>query len=261
MSKNSSALVLAATMVSAVCAQADNADMANKSNNPLNFAQGMNLEDYYTPKYYDSNIHTNELLMRGTLPIAPNDFIDVPQLLRATAPISTRPDPNGGYSTGEGDLNLYDVFLLKTEGVQLGIGPQITAPTADQDELGSGKWQAGLVAIAIDASPRGLLGALVQYQSSFAGDHDREHVETATFQPVVIHNLDQGWYVRSTAIWTFDLKNDTYYIPLGLGGGKVWKSGSNILNVFIEPQWTVERKGDALPQFTVFAGLNVTFDQ
>jgi hypothetical protein len=254
-----SALLLAVSITSAVCAQADNADTANKSNNPLNLAPGMNLLDYYTPKYYDSNIHTNDLLVRGTLPIAPNDFIGVPQLLRATAPISTRPDPHGGYSTGEGDLNLLDIFLLKTEGVQLGIGPQITAPYADKDELGTGKWQAGLAAIAIDSSPRGLLGALVQYQSSFAGDSDRPHVESATLQPFVIHNLDRGWYLRSTAIWTFDLKNDTHYIPLGLGAGKVWKSGANILNAFIEPQWTVERKGDGLPQFTLFAGINVTF--
>jgi hypothetical protein len=44
-----------------------------------------------------------------------------------------------------------------------------------------------------------------------------------------------------------------------LGGGKVWKSGFNILNVFIEPQWTVEKKGDDLPRFTLFAGINVTF--
>jgi hypothetical protein len=254
-----SALLLAASIASAGCAQADNADTANKSNNPLNLAPGMNLQDYYTPKYYDSNIHTNDLLVRGTLPIAPNDFIGVPQLLRATAPISTRPDPHGGYSTGEGDLNLFDIFLLKTEGVQLGIGPQITAPYADRDELGTGKWQAGLAAIAIDSSPRGLLGALVQYQSSFAGDSDRPHVESATLQPFVIHNLDRGWYLRSTATWTFDLKNDTHYIPLGLGAGKVWKSGSNILNAFIEPQWTVEHKGDGLPQFTLFAGINVTF--
>ncbi|WGK93238.1 hypothetical protein [Pseudomonas migulae] len=254
-----SVLLLAASITSAVCAQADNADTANKSNNPLNLAPGMNLQDYYTPKYYDSNIHTNDFLVRGTLPIAPNDFIGVPQLLRATAPISTRPDPHGGYSTGEGDLNLFDIFLLKTEGVQLGIGPMITAPYADKDELGTGKWQAGLAAIAIDSSPRGLLGALVQYQSSFAGDSDRPHVESATLQPFVIHNLDRGWYLRSTAIWTFDLKNDTHYIPLGLGAGKVWKSGSNILNAFIEPQWTVERKGDGLPQFTLFAGINVTF--
>ncbi|AVX89148.1 hypothetical protein [Pseudomonas sp. VE 196-7] len=253
------ALLLASSLAPAVCALANNAEEANKSNNPLNLAPGANLQDYYTPKLFDSNLHTNDALLRGTLPIAPNDFIGVPQLLRATMPISTRPDPHGGYSTGIGDLNLFDIFLLKTDGVQLGIGPQITAPTAAEDELGTGKWQAGLAAVAIDSSPRGLLGALVQYQSSFAGDHDRAHVETATLQPFIIHNLNKGWYLRSTGTWTFDLKNNTHYIPIGLGAGKVWKSGSNILNAFLEPQWTVERKGDGVPQFTLFAGINVTF--
>ncbi|WP_095128306.1 hypothetical protein [Pseudomonas sp. Irchel s3h14] len=141
MSKNAGAhaFLLAASMASAVYAHADNAETANKSNNPLNLAPGANLQDYYTPKLYDTNAHTNDILMRGTLPIAPNDFIGVPQLLRATVPISL------------------------------------------------------------------------------------------------------------------------VYIPIGFGGGKVWKSGTNILNVFVEPQWTVERKGDGLPQFTLYAGINVTF--
>lgn len=147
------AFMLASLLLPTFAAQADNADTANKSNNPLNLAPGANLQDYYTPKLYDSDAHTNDLLLRGTLPIAPSDFIGVPQLLRATLPLSTRPDPHSGYSTGIGDLNLFDIFLLKTDGVQLGIGPQITAPTAEHDELGTGKWQAGLAAIAIDGRP------------------------------------------------------------------------------------------------------------
>jgi hypothetical protein len=120
-------MLFAATLSPAFSATADNADTANESNNPLNFASGMTLQDSYTPRLYDTSAHTNDLLVRGTLPIAPNDFIGVAQLLRATAPISTRPDPHGGYTTGEGDLNLFDIFLLKTDGVQLGVGPQITA--------------------------------------------------------------------------------------------------------------------------------------
>lgn len=240
-------------------ALADNAELANKSNNPLNLAPGLNFQDYYTPDLYHSDAHSNDMLVRGTLPMAANSLVGVPQLLRATLPISTRPDPHGGYSTGIGDLNLFDIFLLKTEGVQFGLGPQITAPTAEYDELGTGKWQAGLAAVVIDSSPRGLLGGLLQYQSSFAGDHDRAHVETATFQPFIIHNLPKGWYLRSTGTWTFDLKNDTRYIPVGLGVGKASKVGSNIYNLFVEPQWTVDHKGAGLPKFTLFAGINITF--
>jgi len=86
MSNNSGthAFLLAASMTSAVHAHADNANTANKSNNPRNLAPGANLQDYYTPKLYDTNAHTNDVLMRGTLPIAPNDFMGMPQLLRAT---------------------------------------------------------------------------------------------------------------------------------------------------------------------------------
>jgi hypothetical protein len=257
--RRSGQVLFLSLLLPAGLASADNADTANKSNNPLNLAPGLNLQDYYTPDIANTNAHTNDLLLRGTLPIAPGDFIGVPQLLRATLPISARPDPHGGYSTGVGDLNLFDIFLLKTEGIQLGIGPQITAPTAAHDQLGTGKWQAGLAAIAIDSSPRGLIGALVQYQSSFAGDENRVHVESATLQPFLIHNLPKGWYLRSTGTWTFDLRNDTHYIPIGLGAGKAWKVGSTIFNAFVEPQWTVEHKGDGLPRFTLFAGLNITF--
>ena len=77
------AFLLVASMASAVYDHADNAETANKSNNPLNLAPGANLQDYYTPKLYD----TNNALMRGTLDIAPG----VRQLLHATQPISTRP--------------------------------------------------------------------------------------------------------------------------------------------------------------------------
>ncbi|RJG11150.1 hypothetical protein D3879_15475 [Pseudomonas cavernicola] len=252
-------LLLSATLLCNDVVLADNAEVANKANNPLNVAPSLNFQDYYTPELYGSDAHTNDFLVRGTLPILPNDLVGVPQILRVTAPVSTRPDPHQGYSTGLGDINLFDIFLLKQQGVQLGVGPLITAPTAEFDELGTGKWQGGLAAVAIDSSPRGLIGGLVQWQKSFAGDDQRDDVESATFQPFFIHNLPKGWYLRSTGTWTFDLEKDTYYIPVGLGAGKAWKAGTNIFNAFIEPQWTAFHDDDGLPQFTVFAGINVTF--
>lgn len=247
------------TALPALAENSDTAATANKSNNPLNPAPGLNIQDYYTPEIDGSNAHTNDFLVRGTLPIAPGDFIGVPQLLRATLPVSTRPDPDGGYSTNVGDLNLFDIFLLKTEGIQFGVGPLITAPTAKYDELGTGKWQAGLAAVAIHSAPKGVTGALIQYQTSFAGDDERKDVESVTFQPFIIHNLPKGWYVRSSGVWTYNLEDNTHYIPIGLGTGRAWKSGKNIFNAYVEPQWTVDHKGPMLPEFTVFAGFNITF--
>jgi hypothetical protein len=253
-----SAMSCAMAFSSAAYAQAS-ADDANKSNNPLNLAPSFNLQDYYTPSLFGVGGHTNDLLLRPTVPVGPLGPIGVPQIFRATVPISTRPDPSGGYNTGIGDINLFDIFLLSQSGVQIGVGPLITAPTATDPSLGTGKWQAGLAAVAISATPAHLLGALVQWQHSFAGQSGRPTTQSFTAQPFGIFNLPGGWYIRSTGIWSFDLQHGTYYIPIGLGAGKAWKSGSTIYNAFIEPQYSVAHSGPGVPQVTIFAGLNMTF--
>ena len=236
---------------------ADSAEDANKSNNPLNPAPGLNFQDYYSPSLYGTDKYTNDFLLRGTLPIAPG-FVPVPQLIRATVPISTRPDPDGGNGTALGDINLFDIFLFGNKELQLGIGPLLTLPTATHDYLGTGKWQAGLAAVVVNPTPQRLLGALVQWQHSFAGDADRSNVNTATLQPFLIWNLPQGWYLRSTGTWSFNLNNGEGYIPVGFGFGKAWRDGKTVYNAFIEPQVTVWHEGDGQPHWTIFTGLNLT---
>jgi hypothetical protein len=256
-------LVAAVTLAPAGAARAESASAedTNKSNNPLNPAIGANLQDIYTPELYGADSHTNDMLLRITMPLAPGQTIKAPQIFRLTAPISTRPDPDGGYTTGPGDLNLFDIFVLgKTSaGMEYGGGPLVVMPTASEDELGAGKWQAGLAAMAMRPSPQGIVGGLLQWQASFAGDDDRADVNTLTMQPFLIHNLPNGWYLRSTGIWTFDLENDNYFIPVGLGAGRAMKPGATTYNLFVEPQWTVLHDGAGVPQFSIFAGLNMTF--
>lgn len=254
------AAVLALTLAAHAGAQGVTKEEANKSNNPLNPAPGLNFQNIYTPKLYGTDSYTNDFLLRGTLPMAPGETIKAPQIVRVTMPFSARPSPDGGYLSGVGDINIFDIFLLhKTEGgVEYGAGPLLVLPTATSDELGAGKWQAGVAALVMHPSPRGIVGGLVQWQASFAGDEDRADVSLLTAQPFFIHNLEGGWYLRSTGIWTFNLKSDDYYIPVGVGTGKVWKSGTTTLNAFLEPQWTVAHRGDGLPKVSVFLGLNLT---
>jgi len=241
-------------------AQESAASVANQSNNPLHPAASLSLQDYYTPELYDSDRHTNDLMLRATVPVAPG-IIPVPQILRMSVPVATRPQFTGGYDTGIGDINLFDIFLLKSKGVKLGVGPLITANSASRDELGTGKWQGGLSAVAAQDSSVGVFGGLVQWQKSFAGEDNRSNVESMTLQPFVFYNLPQGWYLRSSGIMNYNLENDDYYLPVGLGIGRAWKSQRKIINTFIEPQWTVAHEGEDLPKFIVFAGVNITFMQ
>ncbi len=39
-----------------------------------------------------------------------------------------------------------------------------------------------------------------------------------------------------------------------------WKPGATIFNLFVEPQWTAfHHDGIGFPEWTIFAGLNMTF--
>ncbi|BAT42828.1 hypothetical protein PS042_16795 [Escherichia albertii] len=232
-------------------------DAVDKANNPLHLATSFAVQDYYTPGLYNSDQHTNDMLLRATVPISGGDLIPVPQIMRLTVPISTRPQLTGGYDSGIGDINLFDIFLLKQQGIKLGIGPLLTANSAAQDELGTGQWQAGLAAVVVDTMPRWLRGALIQWQKSFTGDNDRNHVETATLQPFLIYKMSKGWFLRSSGTWTWNVKTDDYYIPAGLGIGRAMPIGNYIVNSFIEPQWTVAHSGDYQPQFTIYAGISI----
>lgn len=232
-------------------------DAVDKANDPLNLATSFAIQDYYTPEIDGTDQHTNDTLLRATIPIHSNSLIPVPQILRITTPISTRPQLSGGYDTGLGDINLFDIFLLKTKGTKLGIGPLLTMNTASQNELGTGRWQAGLSAVVVDTAPGWLYGSLVQWQKSFAGDSDRSDVETATLQPFAIYKMSGGWFLRSSGIWTYNVEKDDYYIPVGLGIGRAMAVNKHIINAFVEPQWTVKHSGDYQPEFTVYAGVSI----
>jgi len=186
-----------------------------RSNNPLTPAIGVNLQDQYIFNYYglpDSD--SNAVLLRGTIP---HKLFGWPQIVRLTVPIVTSPDEPLGSETGLGDINFLDLLLFKAGRVALGAGPQITIRSATNEQLGTGKWQAGGAVFGVVPQPWGLLGGLVTYQHSFAGDGDRPTQNTLQTQPFVIVNLPAAFYVRSTATWNFDLERGFFSIPFGLG--------------------------------------------
>jgi len=230
----------------------------NKSNNPLTPSLGLNFQDQYVHSYYrlDPDTDGNSGLYRATVPFR---LFGLPQLARLTVPVVTSPDePNPpGSTTGFGDINLLDIFLFRAGPLELGVGPQVTFPTAQDPRLGTGKWQAGAAATVVSAHSWGLLGALVTYQRSFAGhDGTRDRQSAIQTQPFVIVNLPAAFYLRSTATMNFDLIGSDYFIPIGLGLGKVWKlSNGTKINLFAEPQYTFWHDGLA-PQWQVFMGLN-----
>ncbi len=235
-------------------------DDLNSANNLLTPMYGLNFQDLMRSSLYGNDATSNSLEVQGTLP---HMLGKLPQLTRMTVAYHTVPVTASGQNdnvSGLGDLYLYDIFLFGPEILQMGLGPFIVMPTATDASTGSDKWQAGLAATLVSTHPWGLLGASFSYQHDFAGDENRPTQNIAKLQPYFTYNLRSGMYARSAGTWIFNWENGSYFIPFGVGLGKVWKrkNGATI-NLILEPQWTAAHAGEGVPIFQTFGGLNFQF--
>lgn len=239
--------------------QSTGSDVA-QANNPLANFTAFNLHNYYIPELTDPDEDANQFWMRFAKPFS---IGQTKWLMRASLPINTYPVPPGfGHKTGLGDLNVFAAYLMDIGNpkIAFGIGPQITMPTATEDALGSEQWSAGLVNTLFNfASPKFQYGYLLSWQASFAGENDRADVNSAAFQPFLFYQLGGGTYLRSTGAMVYNLENDDYSVPIGLGIGQVIPSGKIIYNLFMEPQVSVADRGAGWPEWQVFIGLNMQF--
>ncbi len=231
---------------------------AAQANNPLANMTAFNMQNYYVGRQTETGRNANQFWLRYAQPFS---ISSSNWLMRASLPVNSFP-VEGHHKTGIGDLNLFAAYLIDTgnPAVSFGLGPQITAPTASDNALGSEKWSAGLVNVLFDASsPKFQYGYLLSWQNSFAGSSHREDADLLAFQPFAMYQLGGGTYLRAAPIWTYNLENDGYSVPVGLGVGHVFKRNKTVYNLFIEPQFAVASRGPGQPDWQIYMGLNLQF--
>jgi hypothetical protein len=160
-------------------------------------------------------------------------------LLRATLPpIRTIQ----GVDSGFGDAQLFYLFAHHIPQGRLGIGFDISAPTASSTLLGSGKWSIGpSVGFAkMNRKARFIGGALLQTFFSVAGPSWRHAQSLVAFQPIAVAQLGNGWSLRSAdSTWTFDMERGSSIMPLSLGVGKLTHIGKQTFNFILSDEATV----------------------
>jgi len=238
----------------------ESANAAAQANNPLANMTAFNLQDYYMGDLSGSDETANQFWLRFAQPFS---LGDTHWLMRASLPVNTFPTPpDGKKETGFGDFNIFAAYLFDTgdPAVSFGIGPQLTAPTASKDALGSEKWSAGFANVLFNArSAIFQYGYLLTWQASFAGNGDRNEVNAGAFQPFAFVQLGHGTYLRAAPIWQYNFENEDYNIPLGIGAGQVMKKGKTVYNLFVEPQFSVAHRGTGQALWQVFVGFNMQF--
>jgi len=255
------ALFLFVALCPATWVQAeDDANSAAQANNPLANFTAVNFHNYYIGDLSGTADNADQFWLRVAKPfkLGESEWI-----FRGSLPFSSFPaSTDNSYSTGLGDVNMFAAYKIDVgnPAITFGAGPQLTAPTATDHALGSEKWSAGLVNVLFNATSRVFqYGYLVTWQHSFAGEADRNDVHVATFQPFAFYQLGGGTYLRSTGTCSWDIKQETYAVPVGLGIGQVIKTDSVVYNLFVEPQLSVVTQGDKQPEWQIFSGVNLQF--
>lgn len=246
---------VAVEAVEAIAEVEADADAAIQANNPLASIKTINTHNYYMPALDGMPDETsNTFWLRYAQPAG--RF-----LIRASLPISSVPTANQTNQSGLGDLNAFAAYLaVQKPKTTFGIGPLVALPTATNEALGSGKWQAGLALVIFEVVSKHLqVGGLITWQTSFAGQADRAKTNLMAIQAFGMWQLGGGTYLRSTGVTAFNFESDSYIVPFGLGIGKVLKSNKLVFNMFAEPQFTVLSRGVGQPKIQFLFGINTQF--
>jgi hypothetical protein len=258
------ALALFALIISAcaVDASADDAkpsaSSSNSANDPTEPRLTLEYWNYYAPSLNQLNGDAENGILRALIPFTvggiQQEMHVIPSLV--TAPAATR-----GPRTGLGNTQIYNFTLTKQdiglpEKVTFGIGPLLAVPTAISINFGPDSLQGGVAGAVIAPQSWGLLGVLATYQHTLWGPSS----SVTSVQPNLFYNLDHGYYLRSSAVMTYDTFSHTTVIPIGFGAGKVIQlDGGYTLNAYVEAQPSVYRAGVGAPLFQVFTGIKIQF--
>jgi len=168
------------------------------------------------------------------------DIIADPDLGRIAA------DAFDDRTTGFGDTALLTLMGPdRLDGFIWGAGISQIFPTAEEDVLGQGKWQAGPAALVARLAPDvgGFnVGALAQHWWSYAGDGDREDTSLTDIQYFINYRLSKTELIGMTPNirinWEAD-SDDRLTLPVGLGYSNVYKLGPLPVRVAAEIQYSL----------------------
>ncbi|MFC1827282.1 neuromedin U [Thermodesulfobacteriota bacterium] len=246
-------------LFAATCAYAESGgdDLRAKAQNPVSSMYSLPLKltlDFGAPD--DEAVFFN---INPVLPVTVGDWnlvsrFIIPAIVSVDGFIEGTPDiPSGSPAvdreTGLGDIN-YSLYFSPADakGMIWGIGPSITLPTANKDQLGSGKWSGGAAGVVLMQPKWGTYGGLIRQLWSFAGDDHRADVNQFLIEPFLNYNLDGGWYLITDMIITANWdapSSERWTVPIGGGVGKLFTIGKQAINSRLEAYYMIERPDNA----------------
>lgn len=244
--------------------------LSGAATNPIANLVQFQIQNAYTPSNNNVSGSSNAFILQPVIPIELSSEA-VPLLVtRTTLPYINTPDFDGGVGTQEGfgDLVAQGYFIpkLETKGVMIGIGYNLTVPTAGSNDFtGSGKWSLGPGFVYFNMRTSGFQWGVLNYSSFSFADNDtgqdthRSHVSSTSIQPIMIWHFDKGWYAGLPDVpQTYNFRTEHWTTQLGARAGKVMKLGSQPVNLFGQATYNSEDHSNEIsPEWTY--KINLTF--
>lgn len=159
-------------------------------------------------------------------------------LLRGVMPITTQPGyiTGDGQKTGFGNTSLTPYFSPKAafHGWTWGIAPLALLPASSTD-YGTKNWGYGISGVVLTVQGHWTVGTLLTQVWASAGA-DSAQVNETEIQPFLDYNLDDGWYLTTSPVWTYDKRapsGDRWNLPIGGGVGRAFHIGKQGINAYV----------------------------
>lgn len=162
-----------------------------------------------------------------------------------------------GSTTGFGDLAYVGLFTPR-ETVKIangkfiwGLGPTIILPTATNELLGQGKYQAGIAGVAAYLGETWTLGVFPQHWWSIAGDDRRPEVSRTNIQYFISRKLPDQWSIGMTPVVAINWNaqgGPQVDFPIGIGLNKTMFLGQLPVRFGVEYQYYLTSSGGVDPK-------------
>ncbi len=124
-------------------------------------------------------------------------------------PVYTRLSQPAFARSGNGGLFARARWIAPAGAWTYGASAETVLPTASKDELGTGRYQLNVAALAVRAfSPGFLAAAAVKQTSSFGGDSKRAKLSNTDIRLVPVFILPDGWAVTGELRQTWEHNSD-----------------------------------------------------
>lgn len=236
--------------------------LAKASQNPLAAMISLPLQNNTNFNVGPESDTQNVLLVQPVIPIDLNDEWNI--IARTIMPVATQPGSltGDGTKTGIGNTQVVAYFSPKESynGWTWGAAPVLMLPASNTD-YGSKEWGGGLSVIGLKMPGNWVYGGLVTQLWAPSGDNSAQ-INSTSMQYFINYNLPDGWYLSTAPTMTYNWRakaGERWTVPIGGGGGKVFKWGDQAMNFSLRAYTNVVKPTDNSADWTLQAQLTFMF--